>query len=1354
MHDLPSELIDAAPANADFLCDIERLLTTSYPIPLVPFVGAGLSIHMGFPSWTAFLIQLGVESGISAQVAKLVTAGAYEEAANVVEDALGPSIFHRRVSQTFGQAKSYACDLNGAVKVLPELMPGPVVTTNFDRVIERVFEEADMPFEYVSWGAQVDQMRRAIQENRPFLLKLHGDGEDRSARVLTKVEYERHYGSDDPNSLRAQLRRALQGRTFLFMGCSLGADRTMTVLEEAIQQASGIEHFAIIERPAEEDQFFAKQRSLGHRSILPIWYPNGQHHLVEPFLRWIAQLQPSNRPVEPELVLERPERRKCDVCSELDLLIPYQRITEHAGRSHELDSLRDWLASEQTVSVRVITGAGGSGKTRLAIELIEWLESAEPDRWHQGFLTTSEMERFSRLRNLAEWKHRKPVLAVVDYAAGSSEILRVWLDQLASAAPDGEKLRLLLLEREASLEEGWLASALTQGHAASVVRGWFDPPKPLKLDKLTTSVDRRNVLKATLREATKLRDVHVSDLPAEGADPAFDQQLTDPQWGDPLTLMMAGLTALETGLPSALAMNRADLALHLATRECERVARFAPNAPRGLMEHMAAYVTLSGGLPRGLLRVAAKAESESIGLNHPEGWRSLSGCVEDALRGAEGTRPIEPNVVGEAVLLHVWGAEEVSEGCSAVVRAAEFRPAQAVASVVRCAQDFCVGKSPREEPLRWLDSLIAEGKRNLPLLWAIEATLPQKTLALRERAVEVEFALAKRLDEGTELAPPVTALATRARVLNSLGYRLSEVGRRGEALEASEESLRLRRQLAAQCPDAFLSDLAVSLNNLGAMLSEVGRREEALEAVAEAVQVYRQLVEQSPNAFLPTLAMSLSNLGAMRGMLGQQEEVLEVVAESVDIYRQLAAQRPDVFLSDLADTVHNLGNGLSRVGRREEALEASEEAVRLRRQLAAQRPDAFLPDLAMSLDSLGNRLSELDRQQEALVASQESVCVYRGLAEQLPNAFLPNLAHSLQNLGIRLSDVGRREEALDATREAVTLRKQLVEQSPDAFLPDLAISLRALAKGLDDMGRRQEAIEAGEQAVSIYRNLATQSPSAFRPDLAGSLSDHCVRLRGLGRQADAIGANEEALRFYRQLSVQRPNVFLPILARSLEDFGNRLNQLGRHEEALVASEEALHVWQQLVAQSPDHFLPYLAGSFNNLGVRLSELKRHGEALRASEEAVRLYRQLAAQNPEVFLPQVAMSLDNVGIWLCRLGRYKEALVASEEAVRLYRQLAVQSPEVFLPQVAMSLSTRGTTLGSSGHAAAAAASLRESIQVLKPSFLSQPQAHQRLMRSLVEIYQHACKTAATDADTSLLGEIIPLLTDGAAPSDGKG
>src|SRR5258708_13645428 len=74
------------------------------------------------------------------------------------------------------------------------------------------------------------------------------------------------------------------------------------------------------------------------------------------------------------------------------------------------------------------------------------------------------------------------------------------------------------------------------------------------------------------------------------------------------------------------------------------------------------------------------------------------------------------------------------------------------------------------------------------------------------------------------------------------------------------EAVGLYRDLARARPAAFTPDLALSVNNLAARLSDPGRREEALAAATEAVTIRRDLARARPPGFTPNLAPSLANL--------------------------------------------------------------------------------------------------------------------------------------------------------------------------------------------------------------------------------------------------------------------------------------------------------------------------------------------------------------------------------------------------------------------------------------------------------------------------------------------------------------
>jgi len=60
--------------------------------------------------------------------------------------------------------------------------------------------------------------------------------------------------------------------------------------------------------------------------------------------------------------------------------------------------LETFLHGDHPILVRVLTGGGGSGKTRLAVELCE---KAVSDDWNAGFVTRQELRRFHGAQNLS-----------------------------------------------------------------------------------------------------------------------------------------------------------------------------------------------------------------------------------------------------------------------------------------------------------------------------------------------------------------------------------------------------------------------------------------------------------------------------------------------------------------------------------------------------------------------------------------------------------------------------------------------------------------------------------------------------------------------------------------------------------------------------------------------------------------------------------------------------------------------------------------------------------------------------------------------------------------------------------------
>ncbi len=255
------------------------------PLGVIPFVGAGMSVRFKFRKWDDILREAAIVEGPQtvADVDRHLQAGEYEEAAELLRQRGGEDNFQRRVEKEFGRSLSPQELRSGPLTLLPFLSSGPVITTNFDHVLESVFREFGQPFTERILGPDPDRILKAIHRDSRVLIKMHGDCEDRRGRSFTQQEYEQHYGLAR-TGLGSLAWLMFSHRPLLFLGCSLDKDRTVRILERIHQEFGALTHYAIVEAPGTPDAFDARRKKLLDLGISPLWFPTGQFHLIESLL--------------------------------------------------------------------------------------------------------------------------------------------------------------------------------------------------------------------------------------------------------------------------------------------------------------------------------------------------------------------------------------------------------------------------------------------------------------------------------------------------------------------------------------------------------------------------------------------------------------------------------------------------------------------------------------------------------------------------------------------------------------------------------------------------------------------------------------------------------------------------------------------------------------------------------------------------------------------------------------------------------------------------------------------------------------------------------------------------------------
>lgn len=243
---------------------------------VTPFVGAGLSIPSGYPGWTSYLYQLRRETTVSeAKLDSFIAKGEYEEAAQALYDAMPPDAFDEHLENKFDAKDG---QLSGCVRFLPHCFTSSVITTNFDGVLKRCYDDFRKPFDEELLGAEAIELPRLLGKNQNVLVKLHGKANTARSRILTMSEYDAHYV--DATKLEDCI-QAIARKTLLFLGCSLSSDRTVKCLQK-IRDESGAEaavrHYAFIPIGDDNDERLRRRDELVRANIFPIWYPEDEDH--------------------------------------------------------------------------------------------------------------------------------------------------------------------------------------------------------------------------------------------------------------------------------------------------------------------------------------------------------------------------------------------------------------------------------------------------------------------------------------------------------------------------------------------------------------------------------------------------------------------------------------------------------------------------------------------------------------------------------------------------------------------------------------------------------------------------------------------------------------------------------------------------------------------------------------------------------------------------------------------------------------------------------------------------------------------------------------------------------------------
>lgn len=866
--------------------------------------------------------------------------------------------------------------------------------------------------------------------------------------------------------------------------------------------------------------------------------------------------------------------------SAADLLRARYGIVGFSGRDKELQDLANWCADGRGVSIRLLTGDGAVGKTRLARELCDKMTRRG---WIAGLLTSS-IPGLERLQELDEDR-----LIVVDDAD-----LRVGqVDALLAARSGPGKLRILAVARSG-------------GRWWQTIERRYD--KLLGESLVLESPDKEQRVQVYENAVSSFRQRELGRLPRTPVRPSrivSAADLDDPDFDNYLFILILALIDVYRQLGEEMpqaglapSVTRAETlfeqVLDLERRDWVEAARAAdlPSDPV-LLDRVVAVASLA----------YAGTNADGRGENEAAACLRMVPDLRDAseytrrrfvrmfsgrITGYDALRPLRPQRLAEYLVAKV--VRQFPEIVEELLAPPGDRPkpqADAARQALNTLRllgtdpggDRGEGLPPQtadpgaetalHDALRKHAPYVVElartmlgdpddptGRSLATALVTVFGSLPDNKIAasaaakldescpdaLLGLAVELHEKAIEFYQEQQESRNQLENLANRINLGNAhkrLSIALADSGRRREALDQAWQAVEsFTSVVRMDNRDEHRLQKGHALSNLAVREFDVGQFEGSLEHGREAVRLYEDLIGSTHDRMHHVhLSFALRNLSQSYAQLGRSREALQAATEALDlVQRELPSDSADhsastaAVASAKALAFRELAHRQADVGRRHEALESARQAHRLYQELADREPSRWRRDLARSLDVLGRRYADMTDWEESIVTLHEARDEYDRVEQEYQEAergrhaeLLRDLARSC--LGLARAKPSAREDALEEGRraadEALTLYGRMSRGDEIVQRASKGQTLRVRA----DVALEEQdpaAVDYAKEAVRILGNLVADRSWKGRRSLARA---HAVYRRALAWSGDlqeAARQGQEAYALFRELDAEEP----------------------------------------------------------------------------------------------------------------------------------------------------------------------------------------------------------------------------------------
>ncbi|MFE1441912.1 trypsin-like peptidase domain-containing protein [Streptomyces sp. NPDC058739] len=745
--------------------------------------------------------------------------------------------------------------------------------------------------------------------------------------------------------------------------------------------------------------------------------------------------------------------------SDYELLQARHQAVGFLGRDAERRDLRAWCAADEHVSLGLVAGAGGAGKTRLGIQLCRELTE---QGWSAGFADDVVLHAFLGAGRFVDvvW----PTLLVLDYPDRLTDRIVDWIETLG-ARTFGPKLRFLLLDRVHGDGDEPVDAA------RSGLTWWANAKRITRSDFIARPkvVVRLRVGGLTGHDRLRHRE---SARQAFGGAPAdlSGLDLTDDAYGNPLKVHVAVLLAIRGEVyPTA-----ADVMTRFLDREMERwLRRRTEHRIDQVSDDLARQVVAVATLTRPEIDVVPRLLSAIPDLEDQSRLfrRNVRDWLAELFGAGSRIAPLEPDLLAEQLL----STTPELPGLLVAVYRHESSTAEHAANMLESLSLAAGNRADVRDALRHfvaecLGDLVAQaaaepggrlpGLIEIALNGILESAHPEAALTAAAATVSrvprhedsyrrLISRLAKLAISWCEAQPPyVWTASVRVDALTDLAATALDAA---EATALAAEALSVARSLG---PDQKRR-LARAWYNAGTGQANSGDRSAAREALAEAAALAREGTGADTGGLIERCD-TLVNLSSCLADLNDQAAALDMCVEAITL--RIGRDFAGHVLQPLAEPLTRLASSL----RHDPGAQRHLGEPQPLRPLAWSAPEhsQWTAEHSFALITLAARLS---------AGLAERIAPHGALPADEASANATAVSDALHGITNHLSD-----PALTATllAESVELRRRFV--TDDGSRAEFAKFLTTIAEELDDDDMADAALAYANESIAEFQRLSPE----------------------------------------------------------------------------------------------------------------------------------------------------------------------------------------------------------------------------------------------------------------------------------------